>query len=65
MQSVKSVRLLRGYTQEELARLIGISPRAYAFKERGRSSWYFREIYKIAKLCDFPIQEIETLDMYE
>ena len=54
------VGLRRGalITQEEMAKALGISTRAYSNKERGISEFKTNEIFAIAKILNKPIEDI-------
>ncbi|WP_300382105.1 helix-turn-helix transcriptional regulator, partial [Clostridium sp.] len=49
---IKAARNLRGYTQEDLAKCIGISTRTYGRKESNPDSFTVSEIKKIAEILN-------------
>ena len=48
MDNLKQLRRNNKFSQEEMARTIGISLRAYQLKEKGETEFLFSEIVKIA-----------------
>ena len=48
MDNLKQLRKSNKISQEEMARAIGISLRAYQLKEKGETEFLFSEIVKIA-----------------
>ena len=48
MEALKQLRKNSKISQEEMARTIGISLRAYQLKEKGETEFLFSEIVKIA-----------------
>ncbi len=57
---IKGLREAKGYTQEELAKLTGVSLEDYKLLESGESDFSFTFIYKCAKACD-----VEVVDLIE
>ena len=57
---IKDLREAKGYTQEELAKLTGVSPEDYRVLEMGETDFSFTFIYKCAKACD-----VEVVDLLE
>lgn len=55
---LRGKRVEKGYTQPELAKLIGISTNAYCMKERGIREFRVREINMLLKLLDVTYEEI-------
>lgn len=45
-------------TQIEMAKLLGISSRAYYLKENGKAPFYSKEMFAISDLFDKPLEEI-------
>lgn len=45
-------------TQETLAKIIGISPKTYGFKETGKSEFTINEMFRIAQYFDKKVDEI-------
>lgn len=57
---IKDLREAKGYTQEELAKLTGVSAEDYRVLELGETDFSFTFIYKCAKACD-----VEVIDLIE
>ncbi len=57
---IKDLREAKGYTQEELAKLTGVSLEEYKILEQGNTDFSFTFIYKCAKACD-----VEVVDLLE
>ena len=57
---IKDLREAKGYTQEELAKLTGVSVEEYRVLEKGETDFSFTFIYKCAKACD-----VEVVDLLE
>lgn len=47
-----------GYTQEEMAEILGMSLTSYNNKENGRKDFWDYEVFKISSLLDKPVEEI-------
>ena len=59
-ERIKDLREAKGYTQEELAKLTGVSTEEYKVLEMGETDFSFTFIYKCAKACD-----VEVVDLLE
>ena len=57
---IKDLREAKGYTQEELAKLSGVSVEDYKVLEMGETDFSFTFIYKCAKACG-----VEVVDLLE
>ena len=57
---IKDLREAKGYTQEELAKLTGVSVNDYKILEMGETDFSFTFIYKCAKACG-----VEVVDLLE
>ncbi len=57
---IKDLREAKGYTQEELAKLTGVSVEDYKVLEEGETDFSFTFIYKCAKACG-----VEVVDLLE
>ncbi|MEE1318465.1 MAG: helix-turn-helix domain-containing protein, partial [Ruminococcus sp.] len=57
---IKDLREAKGFTQEELAKLTGVSTQEYEVLEKGDSDFSFTFIYKCAKACG-----VEVVDLLE
>ena len=57
---IKGLREAMGYSQDELARLTGVSEEDYRLLEEGESDFSFTFIYKCAKACG-----VEVVDLLE
>ena len=58
---IRSYRGLKGYSQENMADLLGISPTAYAKIERGETDVNFSRIEQIANVLQTNVYELITL----
>lgn len=61
LRSLKSIRADMKLTQEEFAKLVGISFSAYAKKEQGKLPLLARELREIAKVSKVDEKDIEVL----
>lgn len=52
---IKAIRKLRGYTQEEVALKLGMSPRTYCKKEADPESFKISEMKKLAEVLNVDI----------
>ena len=57
---IKDLREAKGYTQEQLAKLTGVSVEDYKVLEQGETDFSFTFIYKCAKACG-----VEVVDLLE
>ena len=57
---IKDLREAKGYSQEELAKLTGVSLEEYKVLEQGETDFSFTFIYKCAKACG-----VEVVDLLE
>ena len=57
---IRDLREAKGYTQEELAKLCGVSAEDYKVLEMGETDFSFTFIYKCAKACG-----VEVVDLLE
>ena len=57
---IKDLREAKGYTQEELAKLTGVSAEDYKALEMGETELSFTFIYKCAKACG--VEVVDLLD---
>ena len=57
---IKDLREAKGFTQEELAKLTGVSLDDYKVLEMGETDFSFTFIYKCAKACG-----VEVVDLLE
>ena len=55
---IKDLREAKGYTQEELAKLTGVSADEYRVLEQGNTDFSFTFIYKCAKACGVEVVDI-------
>lgn len=56
--TVKQARSLTGYSQEKMAKILGISKNAYISKEVGSSKFYVDEAYMFSRIVELPMQDI-------
>ena len=57
-ERIKDLREAKGYTQEELAKLTGVSVEDYKTLEMGETDFSFTFIYKCAKACNVEVVDI-------
>ena len=57
-ERIKDLREAKGYTQEELAKLTGVSLEDYKLLEEGETDFNFTFIYKCAKCCNVEVVDI-------
>ena len=55
---VKEYRVMKGYTQTEIANLLGIKQNTYSDKERGKTQFYVKEIKFINELFNVTYDEL-------
>ena len=55
---VKEYRVMKGYTQTEIANLLGIKQNTYSDKERGKTQFNIKEIKLIKELLDVTYDEL-------
>ncbi len=57
-ERIKDLREAKGYTQEQLAKLTGVSLEDYKLLEEGETDFNFTFIYKCAKSCNVEVVDI-------
>ena len=55
---VKEYRIIKGYTQRELAEILGIKQNTYSDKERGKTNFTIDEIKIIKELFSVTYDEL-------
>lgn len=55
---VKEYRVMKGYTQTEIANLLGIKQNTYSDKERGKTQFNIKEIKLIKELLNVTYDEL-------
>ena len=55
---VKEYRVMKGYTQTEIANLLGIKQNIYSDKERGKTQFNIKEIKLIKELLNVTYDEL-------
>lgn len=55
---VKEYRIIKGFTQNELSELIGITQQTYSKKERGERSFTLDEVKKLKKILNVSYEEL-------
>ena len=55
---VKEYRVMKGYTQTEIANLLGIKQNTYSDKERGKTQFNVKEIRIIKELFEVTCDEL-------
>jgi transcriptional regulator with XRE-family HTH domain len=64
-QRIRELREEKGRTQEDLARVLGISRQAYMRLEKGARDITFVEIEKIAAYLEVPYSQITDIDEHQ
>lgn len=57
----EQARMLRKLSQNEIAKLLGISPRTYAYKESGERDFTWTEILSFAKIVNMELSRIKAI----
>ena len=55
---IKEYRTIKGYTQREIAELLGIKQNTYSDKERGKTKFTIYEIKQIKELLNVTYDEL-------
>lgn len=55
---VKEYRIIKGFTQNELSELIGITQQTYSKKERGERSFTLDEVKKLKKILNISYEKL-------
>ncbi len=55
---VKQYRIIKGYTQSELAEMLGIKQNTYSYKERGVYDFSIDEIKKLKTILEVSYEEL-------
>ena len=55
---IKEYRIIKGYTQRELAEILGIKQNTYSDKERGKTNFTIDEIKEIKKILQVSYDEL-------
>ena len=58
IMKVKEYRVMKGYTQTEIANLLGIKQNTYSDKERGKTQFNVKEIRIIKELFEVTYDEL-------
>lgn len=61
MQTIKDLRLVRGWTQLELAYKLGVTPLTVSKWERGVSEPRVTQLRNLAELFEVPMDEIDLV----
>jgi DNA-binding XRE family transcriptional regulator len=61
MNKLKGARVAKGYTQELIAKKIGITTKTYCRKEQGHVSFTPEEIIKISNLLELTIEQVNEI----
>ena len=56
--TVKQARFLKSISQEDMAKMLKISPNAYRNKEKGLSEFTFSEASNFANIVDLDLKQI-------
>ena len=60
--NLKQLRMFRNLTQEQLAELIGVSPKTLSYWENGHNTISFNKLPIIAKALDIPVYRLFVFD---
>lgn len=60
-KALKSKRVLRGISQSEIAKMLGISLTSYNKKETGKIEFKRDEIEKLAKILKLSISDVDEI----
>ena len=60
---IKELRAVRGMTQVELAKRVGVRRETIVFLEKGKYNPSLQLAYSIARLFELPIEEVFILDL--
>lgn len=58
MSKLKSVRVYKGYTQEETAKILGVTSATYNRKETGKISFKLEECKKLSEVFGVSLDEL-------
>lgn len=58
LDNIKKLRLLNGYSQQEMAKLLGISYYSYNKKEKGEHKWRLDEVKKMRLVFNLSPEDI-------
>lgn len=58
---LKSARIRKGYTQEDMGKLLNLSNVSYGFKERGKIQFNLDEFLIIVKELELDLNNINTI----
>ncbi len=61
LRLLKSKRILMGFTQEQIAKKIGINTKSYNMKENGRSKFSIKEAVEISKCLGLTLDEVNDI----
>ena len=61
--TIRALRNLKGYTQEEVAMALGINNRTFCYKERNPDKFTVREIKKLAEIFEVKEEIFFTNDV--
>lgn len=57
-RKIKAKRILKGYTQEEMAKILGVSKATYVNMENKPLNLKFKEIKKLSKALGCKVEEL-------
>jgi len=61
-EKIRFIRELKGWSQEEMADKLNMSPRGYANIERGETNIQFSRLQQISKILDIKLSELTDLE---
>jgi transcriptional regulator with XRE-family HTH domain len=61
-QAIRILRFAKGYSQENIAEMLHISPKTYGLLERNGLDAQGKKLEKIADILEIPVEEIQAFD---
>jgi len=61
-EKIRFIRELKGWSQEEMAEKLNMSPKGYANIERGETNIQFSRLQQISKILDIKLSELTDLE---
>ncbi|OQW91523.1 MAG: hypothetical protein BWK78_04430 [Thiotrichaceae bacterium IS1] len=62
LQNIRSLRTLKGWTQDTMGTLLGLSEKAYANVEQGKTDIQWSRLEQIAKVLEVEVADLVNLD---
>ncbi|MBC5996508.1 XRE family transcriptional regulator [Romboutsia ilealis] len=58
---LKSKRVLNGFTQEQIANVIGINTKSYNLKENGKNRFSLEEVVRVSETLELTLEEVNDI----